>query len=462
MINVGTIPENFSFTDVYTFHVDELPSLLVARRASADELIWDAEGGFTAQWIERSSVEGNPDDGYDFHIARRAFSVAGVPIFASGTASSGGGIGTLDGDVVGESDENEVVAIGGRTIDFEAATPGQVVGFDEDGNLTAVDGGTGGASDTDGVANLSTVPGATATEALDELQEQIDAITQSWVRVVDTNFTALPTQPTTADGEYVIDGVKYQVVNNARASAFGIINGTGFQISCNNQQSANYFLDPSTGPVLAIKLRDIAPGFVVGQSQVRMWCLAGSNGNQNHENCGFGVALYPWNGGQSTPNWYHILAFGAYDSLNPHNGVISGHGQSGSPTSRVDKDLTSVTVANDPTRSIWGIHFKDIGCVNYYTRSLPSSANNTDANDAITTFQGLSIRAQQRGAIVPVSGSTVPGYNVNQVQYLLDPVVDWRVDNADDIQLLIMAISTYNTSAHMVATLKRLVIEVKI
>jgi hypothetical protein len=317
-------------------------------------------------------------------------------------------------------------------------------------------GGTFGSVTVDGQANRNlniTIYRVTATPA----KPQIITVEGEWRRVVDTNFTQLPTAAT-PDGQVIIEGVKYQVSNNARASAFGIVNGTGWRAQCNASQSANYFLDASTGPVIAIKLRDICPDFVMGQSELRMWCLAGTNGNQNHENATFGFALYPWQGGTANLNWYAVLAFGAYDSLNPHNGIICGHGTTATP--RVDKDLTAVTIANDPTRSVWGVHMRDVGNINFYTRSMPASVDNALANDAVTPFDQLSLRAQLKHSGVN-NVNTGSQYQNNGVQALHDPIADWRVATADDVQLLIMAVSNYNTTAHMLATLKRLVVEYK-
>lgn len=457
---IATLPETMTVSDTVTYDVvsDVQPAVIIARRSGLDELIYDADSGFAAAWKGFSSLTAT-DTGFTLTLGRRAFNAAGVAVLWSDAASSGGGggggapSGPAGGDLDGTYPNPTIAKLQGQTLNLTGAADGEVI--KRVAGVWQAEPDEGGGT-TDDISNASTAPGTTLTDALDGLYSQVTQIEGGWKRVVDTNFTAKATQATTTDGEYVIDGVKYQISNNARASAFGIINGTGWQISCNANQSANYFLDASTGPVIAIKLKDICPDFVVGQSEVRMWGLLGSNGNQNHENVGFGVALYPWNGGGSTPNWYHIFAAGAYDSINPHNGIIVGHGSSGSGTSRADLNLTSVTVANDPTRSIWGIHWKDLGDANFYTRSLASSAPNTGTNDSISKFEQLSLRAQQRP-----QGTSASNYNNNQAQQLLNPVAEWLVDDAGDIQLLIMAVSTYNTSAHMVATLKRLVVEYK-
>lgn len=501
MINVGTIPENFSFTDVYTFHVDELPSLLVARRAAVDELIWDADGGFTDQWNDRSSVEGNPDDGYDFHIARRSFSVAGLPIFASGTAG-GGGATTLAGDVDGPSGANVVHSIQGTDVDLTSGSDTDVLTLDggvlkllppaPTGDATSIQGepvpaptpgvltfdgtdlswnvaaGTGdvvgpASAVDDRVATFNTTTGKLIQDGGKTIAEieASAAAKAGWKRVADINFTQLGSVALGTDGGYTIGGVPFRVRGNANASSFAI-DSNGVRIQLNANSSANYFLDASTGPVLAIRLRELCPDFVLGQSELRMWCLAGNNGNQNHENCGFGFALNPWNGGGSTTNWYQVLAFGAYDSLAPHNGIITGHGSSGNATSRVDKDLTAVTVANDPTRSLWGMHFKDVGVVNFYTRSLTSSAIDTDLNDTVNKFEDMLLRAKlMHYGYVASSSPPLSDYRDNGGQILLDPGASWLADQADDIQLLICSLSSYNTTGHLLHTTKRLVIEYK-
>lgn len=166
MISVGQIPEGFSTTDVYELHLAELPGALVGRRALYTELIWDAEGGFQQEWLDGSSVEGNPDEGYTFVLKRRAFSAAGLSLFTVGFASGGGGGdatsiqgidvvatpptdgqileydvgtntiewvdppsggGTLAGDVTGPSSTNTVGAIQGFDVDMTGAVDGQVL-----------------------------------------------------------------------------------------------------------------------------------------------------------------------------------------------------------------------------------------------------------------------------------------------------------------------------------------------
>lgn len=545
--SLGTIPEDFSMTAVYTCPpLTELPATVYAERPTFSELVWDAEGGFTDNWRDRSALTGGPG-AYVFLLGRRAFSAAGLAVFAAGSGGGGGGgtgtgttivVGPLTGSVVDLEIPDmmavRVVHITGDATDIQSILPPPTGGGDpgpEDWHsillvnfastpITLVSGGSGssgaqlstqgsvdyvlepyegvllsylfyvsawtvhpmahagggggGSGNVVGPASsvdshLAAFDGTTG-ELLEDSGVTTASVTAAitraadagWKKVVDTNFTQLANQ-TLTNGAQTIDGISYLVSGVANSSSFGVVNGTGLRIQCNANSSANYFLDASTGPVLAINLRTLCPKFVVGQSELRMWALQGNNGNANHENCGFGFALYPWNGGLSTTNWYQILAMGAYDSLSPHNGIICGHGSAGNPASRVDKDLTGVTVANDPTRSLWGAYFKHVGQIGFYTRSLGASANNTDPNDTVNIFEDMLLRAElkhtgQNNAIATPYNS---GFNDNQLQYLLDHDAQWRANQADDVQLLICSLSTYNTSAHLLHTLKRLVVEVK-
>lgn len=453
--SLGSIPENFTPTAVYDCpSLSALPALVYAVRPTFTELVWDADGGFTSDWVDRSSVTGSGP--YVFHLARRAFSGAGLAIYSIDKASLGGGStsGPVGGDLSGTTSAATVTKLQGRTVATTAPTDGQGLVWDN----------------TAGNWKPATIPDTTVAGVTADMTGHVDGqvltfvsgsikpstpSTTGWTKVVDTNFTQLGTISLGTDGQYTINGNPYQIRNNARATSFGI-SSSGLVIQCNTQSSANYFLDASTGPQVAIKLKDIAPNFVLGQSQVRMWCLAGSNGNSNHENCGFGAALYPWGGDgtSNTKNWYSMLAYGAYDSINPHNGIIVGHASGQSATSRTDKDLTSVTVANDPTRSIWGYHFRDVGTYNFYYKSLGTGGvSDTLANSSVANFQDLTLCAQ----VGPTPGST---YTINGAQTINDPT-QWWVGKVDDIQLLILSVSTYNTLGHMIATLKRLVIEVK-
>jgi hypothetical protein len=88
--SVGQIPEHFGTGDVYTFVVSPVPGLVLGRRATADELIWDAEGGFSSPWAGRSTVE-IAGDTATFTVARSAFSAAGLPLFATGSGGASGG-----------------------------------------------------------------------------------------------------------------------------------------------------------------------------------------------------------------------------------------------------------------------------------------------------------------------------------------------------------------------------------
>ncbi len=275
-----------------------------------------------------------------------------------------------------------------------------------------------------------------------------------WQRVVDTNFTQLAPQ-TLGDGANTIAGIPYTLGNISSAADYARVDSTGLTVKVNAVNGGNHFLDASTTPTVKIRLRDIAPDFVLGESKLRMWAQYGSNGNANHENVGFGLTRRPWNGGVGT-NWYYIWAVGAYDSLNPHNGIIVGRGTS--VAGRVDRDFTSVTPANNPATSFWGISFRDFDDMSFYTRTA-SPADNV-ATDTANKFSQMTLRAQMRGASAIVSGGqTVFG---NQV---LTPITDqsavMTTMNADDIDISILSLSTYNTAAHLIATMKRLVIEVQ-
>lgn len=89
---LSEIPENFGLTDVWPVQLGaSLPVAVSGRRALFEELIWDADTGFTDPWKGGSSLTGNPTDGFVMLLARRAFGAAALPLFAYGAVDFGGG-----------------------------------------------------------------------------------------------------------------------------------------------------------------------------------------------------------------------------------------------------------------------------------------------------------------------------------------------------------------------------------
>jgi hypothetical protein len=174
---LGTIPEDFPITGVYTApSIATLPALVYGQRPTFSELIWDADSGFTDNWRDRSSLEGNDTDGYVFRLSRRAFSAAGMVLFWATAAGGGGGSGdatSIQGiPIVGTASDDQVLVYdaGTNEIHWEDESggggSGDVVGPASavDGRIALFDGTTGKLikQSTETVASVEAAAVATA------------------------------------------------------------------------------------------------------------------------------------------------------------------------------------------------------------------------------------------------------------------------------------------------------------
>lgn len=108
-----------------------------------------------------------------------------------------------------------------------------------------------------------------------------------WKTVYDVDFSTLGTQSFSSDGNVTIDGKTWTVVNKANATAIGVINGTGLQISCNTN-SSDYNNGARTAPLLTTKIRNIYPTFDLYSQRIRISLYFSHNADQTYESVGFG------------------------------------------------------------------------------------------------------------------------------------------------------------------------------
>lgn len=304
MHSIGQIPENFSLTDVYSVHVDTLPGSLVGRRAAADELIWDADGGFADNWKDKSSLEGNVDDGYTFILGRRAFSAAGLPLFASTPGGGGGGSGdatSIQGTDVSVTDPTD-----GQILKYDAGTDtiewvddsggggsGDVVGPSSaiDGRIALFDGTTGKLikQSTETPASILTASEAYTDAAI------ASAPSGGWQRYCDFNFTQMANQSGITDGLNTIGGKSMRGGNIAGQASVAIVNGTGLVFTTTTTTSNFWFYTGHTCPWLGIDAPVDIPGWIIDHSRIRISCeFYLTVGTANYATCSWGLSRAPF------------------------------------------------------------------------------------------------------------------------------------------------------------------------
>lgn len=382
--SLGTIPEDFPINGVYEAPViAELPSLVYAMRPNFRELVWDADGGFADDWEDRSSLDGNPTDGYVFRLGRRAFSAASLAIFAAGVGG-GGGPTELAGDVEGPSDANEVVALQGLPIEIDGLpTDGQVltvvtVGderrlvFDdppETGDATSIQGepvpaptpgvltfasgvlswnAAAGAGDVigpasavdDRIATFDTTTGKLIQDGGKTIaQVEASAVATAntytdahgtWLTGMNDDYTVMANQ-VMANGANVINGRTWTGVDiGTYSSLFEIQNGLGVQMKANASNSGMYNTFRSMAH-LKIKLVDFCPGIHL-KSRIRVTAVIQTTGEAAGSEV-TQVALGSWTASSTDMSFVRLI-----------DGYISAANQN-----RIDAWRTSTYVDNDDT-----------------------------------------------------------------------------------------------------------------
>ncbi len=272
---IGTLPDRMTVADVVTYSVtaDSMPATIIARRATLDELVYDADRGFTDAWKGFSSIS-ETVDGFELVLGRRAFSAAGSQIFwADGASSGGGGEGgaptdavylVFDGNPPPEL-PNARALVNGDGISFEDQGPG--------GSLI-ISAPPGGAVGSDDVSNDSAVTGTTVSDALETLAET--AARGAWLTGLDLDLTAQANQTITT-GTPTIAGKTWTAVDiSTYSSQFEIVNGTGLQMKGNAANSGMYDTFRTLAH-LKIKLVDFCPGIHL-KSRIRMTCVLSTSG----------------------------------------------------------------------------------------------------------------------------------------------------------------------------------------
>lgn len=261
-----------------------------------------------------------------------------------------------------------------------------------------------------------------------------------WITALDTNFTALSPQ-VLADGVMTIDGIPWTAENIASGADSVAVGSTGLVFTNNGVATARYYTSPSSAPLIKIKLSDLCPGWVPGQSKFRVLMQGQCNGNANHEVLRLSIDADPWTvGDQATWGWQH----GAYDNVSPHNGVLITQGAS----NRGDVDITSVG-----TQNLFAIAIGDSILDHDFYSGLTTATDSPADDDVAMDWTKLKYRAAHR---VGVSNNTQI-YNTGAD----NPGTAFRASDASHLVLCI-ASAPNNTAHHLVSTIKRLRVEYKL
>jgi hypothetical protein len=264
-----------------------------------------------------------------------------------------------------------------------------------------------------------------------------------WIRVVDVDFTQLPPQ-TIVNGANNIDGMVWTAENVASATSSFAIGSSGLVIVNNAAVTVRYPGEACTAPGIRIRLADLAPDFIVGSSQLRILMQGGNNGNANHEVLRLALERNVAHPAQPNCSWAWNL--GAYDNLNPHNGVYAIMSTAGYGFQRYDVDYTSKMPTNSTTALV-GIHMRDLGVINY----LYGSTTEMDGAPNDNAFAGRNLK---------VGASARPASNTTRFDdpKVYDNETYYGVNGPEDLIITIYGYP-YNTTATAVHTVKRLRIE---
>lgn len=335
---VATIPDDMRLGDVYTVNIGTTaPVVVFGRRALYDELIWDKDGGFSGNWVDRSSMSGDGTSGYVFVLGRRATSTAGLSLyFGDGVVSGGGPAPTGDVTGPGSATDNAVVRFDGTTGKLVQTS---LVTVSDAGSIAVPSGQTVGGRDlaADGskldgveagaqVTSFSRVSSALAaassavsfnaknlSSVADPVSAQ-DAATKawctasfaaiggggsgsSWQTLLDLNLSQ-EANFTFVDGANSWKGLTWTGKNIASgADIFAVVNGTGLKIDT-NAVASDFYTGVDTAPQIYLTLDQIS-GFDAKRSKLRITSqLQLTNSNINYELSFIGVAVVPYVGGQ--------------------------------------------------------------------------------------------------------------------------------------------------------------------
>ncbi len=276
---IGTLPDSMTVANVVTYSVvaDSLPVTIIARRATMDELVYDADRGFTDAWRQFSSLTATVD-GFQLILGRRAFSAAGSQIFwadgiAGGAADSDGvaNVSTVTGATVSDALEG----LDTRIDTLEVAPPGSgdVAGpASSVADHIAVFNGTTGKMIKDGGKTVA----AAEASAVATAAAYTDSVRGAWLMGLDLDLTVQANQTITT-GTPTIAGKTWTAVDiSTYSSQFAIVNGTGLQMKGNALNSGMYDTFRTLAH-LKIKLVDFCPGIHL-KSRIRLTAVLDSAG----------------------------------------------------------------------------------------------------------------------------------------------------------------------------------------
>lgn len=278
------------------------------------------------------------------------------------------------------------------------------------------------------------------------VDDAIDAIDVGggggWVTALDLNLTT-DAAKTFVDGANTWHGVTWTGANiTSKADVFGVLAATGLRIQPKTSAS-EWWTAVDTYPRISARLKDLIPGFVLGQTRVRvrmMWSNA--NADANYEYSGFAIEKLPFVVGKQQ----HFAAMIGYDS-----GHAGGSGYDSNQ--RVIQNSTPMQRHSNVVTNVQGLHTNGLTDAAFYKANLaPADA---DPNATAIPWDSLKLTAYWMGE----SGTALPG------RWTTAGDADGRVvPNAADSGDLCLTIGAQNggSASGFTATFKRLVLEYRL